>query len=149
LRTVERVRDEDCGASVHDLAQVVQDFVFSVSVDTWRERHRERGFAGCAEAHARWRPLLLTSGERECRVRPTVVFSSRETFNVLGDISASAAALILSRLASVGAERDIFANGEAEEERFLGNKTMLRRNVSIENSRIGLPSIRTAPGSAS
>ena len=80
------VGDEDGGASLHDLAEMVEDFVFGVGVDAG-EGVVEDQDAGAAEEGAGYGgALLLASGEGDAALAYRGVVAFGETFYVLGDV---------------------------------------------------------------
>src|SRR6266849_4767432 len=77
------VGDEDGGASVHDLPQMVEDFVFRVGIDAGKGVVEDED-AGAAEKGAGdGGALLLTSRERDATFADGCVVAFGETFDVL------------------------------------------------------------------
>src|SRR5262245_5930900 len=110
------MRDEDCCASAHDFAQMVQNLVFSVCVDAG-ECIVENENAG--STHQRTRnggALLLTAGEGYAALADHRGVTLGEAFNILRDVSGLGSSLDFLRIGSIFPERNILANGVAEEE---------------------------------
>ena len=80
------VGDEDGGASAHQVAEVVEDFVFSVGVDG-REGVVEDENAGAAEDGAGdGGALLLASGEGDAALADCCVIAVGEGLDIVSDV---------------------------------------------------------------
>src|SRR5713226_2556396 len=106
---------------------MVEDFVFGVRVDAG-EGVVENENAGAAEKGAGdGGALLLASGESDAAFADRGVVAFGETFDVLGDVGGFGGGfdVVELRLAVFlrYAEGNIFADGVAEEECFLGNES--------------------------
>jgi hypothetical protein len=122
------VRDEDGGASAHDVAQVVEDPVFGVRVDAG-ERVVENENAGIANQGAGdGGALLLAAGEGDAAFADHGVVAFGKASMSAAMLAASAALRIFLVGRIFDAEGDVFADAVAEEESFLGTKPILRRS---------------------
>src|SRR5450759_2779022 len=105
---------------------MVEDFVFGVGVDAG-EGVVEDEDAGAAEQGAGdGGALLLASGERDAAFADGGVVALGETFDVLGDVGGFGGGFDVREWGVAiffgYAEGDVFADGVAEEECFLGNE---------------------------
>src|SRR6266403_990978 len=121
------VGDEDGGASAHDFPQMVEDFVFGVGVDAG-EGVVENEDAGTAQKGAGdGGALLLASGESDAAFADCGVVAFGEAFDVLRDVGGFGGGfdVVQLRLAVFlrYAKGNVFADGVAEEECFLGNES--------------------------
>src|SRR3984893_17263463 len=130
---------------------MVEDFVFGVGVNAG-EGVVENEDAWAAEKGAcNGGALLLASGERDAAFADGGVVAFGETFDVLGNIGGFGGGfdVVQLRLAVFlcYAEGDVFADGVAEEEGFLGNEAdaaaqrverELADGASVDQNRAGL-----------
>src|ERR1700688_1207002 len=121
------VGDEDGGASAHDLPEMVENFVFGVGVDAGEGVVEDKD-AGAAEKGAGdGGALLLASGESDAAFADGGVVAFGETFDVLRDVGGFGGGFDVVQLCLAiflrYAEGDIFADGVAEEEGFLGHES--------------------------
>src|ERR1700682_1924706 len=145
------VGDEDGGAPAHDFPEMVEDFVFGMGVDAG-EGVVEDEDAGAAEKGAGdGGALLLASGESDAAFAYGGVVAFGETFDVLRDVGSIGGGFdfVWIRLAIFlrYTEGDVFADGVAEEESFLGNESdvaaqgverELADGASVDEDRAGL-----------
>ncbi len=116
------VRDEDGSASVHDLAQVVEDLVFGVRVHAG-ESVVENEDAGAAQQSARdGGTLLLPTGESDASLADCRVVAFGKAFDVLSDVGGFGGGFDFFKTGFVSTEGDVLADGQAEQESFLGNE---------------------------
>ena len=143
------VRDEDGGAALHDLAQVIEDALFGLGVDAG-ERIVEHQDARIANHRAGdGGALLLAAGKSDAALANHRVVSLGKTLDVPGDVGSFGDAADLGVVASVRAEGNVFADGVAEQKSLLRHEADILAQQCEGNSRMGRPSISTEPGAAS
>src|SRR5437763_1608808 len=116
------MRDENGGAAPHYVAQVVQNLVFGVSIDT-----REGVFQNQD-------PWIANDGSRDCGA---LLLSTRQgdaalshnspilfwkALNISGDAGAFGSIVDLVIAYTIGSKRNVFADRVAEQKRLLGYK---------------------------
>ena len=114
------VGDEDGGASAHDFAEVVEDFVFGVGVDAGEGVVEDEDAWAAEQGAGDGGALLLASGEGDAAFADRRVVAFGEAFDVLGDVGGFGGGFDVVKLRLAVflryAEGDVFADGVAEEE---------------------------------
>jgi len=123
------VGDEDGGASAHDFAQVVEDFVFRVGVDAGESVVEDEDAGAAQEGAGNGGALFLASGERDAAFAYGSAVAFGEAFDILRDVGSLGGGFdVVERgfaIFCVYAKRDIFANGRAKQKRLLRHKADL------------------------
>ncbi len=116
------VRDEDGRASVHDLAQVVEDLVFGVRVHAGESVVENENARTTQQGARDGGTLLLASGKRDAALSYRRVVAFGKAFDVLGDVGGFGGGFDFFETRLISTEGDVLANREAEQESFLGNE---------------------------
>src|ERR1039458_1148897 len=113
------VGDEDGGASLHELAQAVEDLVLGVGIDAGESviEHQDTRLPndGAGDGDT----LLLSSGEGEAALADHGFVLFGEALDIGGDAGDGGGAADLRIACVLDAEGDVFADGGAEEKGFL------------------------------
>jgi len=123
------VGDEDCGASLHDFAEVVEDFVFSVSVNAGEGVVEDEDAGAADEGAGDGGALLLASGEGDAALADDGFVFLGELFDVAGDVSGFGGPTDVVIGGVLHAECNVLADGLAEEECFLGDEADVAAQV--------------------
>src|SRR3954470_8473132 len=107
------MRDEDGGAPLHDLAQLLQDLLFGLRIHAG-ERVIENQYSWRADDGARdSRSLLLSPAQSDPALADHGLISLRESCDVLSDVRSLSRLLdrqlLCGRIHLLGAERDVLA----------------------------------------
>src|SRR5271169_1943905 len=121
------VGDEDGGASAHDFAEVVEDFVFSLGVDAGERIVEDQDARAAEQGAGNGGALLLASGEGDAPLADGGVVAFGETLDVVGNVGGFGGGFdvvqrrlaVFARNLMRNAVSDVFADGVAEEEGFL------------------------------
>ena len=121
------VGDEDGGATAHDFAEMIEDFVLGVGVDAGKGIVEDED-AGAAEKGAGdGGALLLAAGESDAAFADGGVVAFGEAFDVVGDVGGFGGGFdVVERDVAIftrHSKSDVFADGVAEEKCFLRNET--------------------------
>src|SRR6266550_1142486 len=110
------VRDEDGGASLHDLAQVVEDLVFGVRVHAGESVVENEDARTTQQRACDGGTLLLASGESDAALSYCRVVAFGKAFDVLGNIGGFGGGFDFFETRIVSTEGDVLADGKAEQE---------------------------------
>ena len=150
LRTVEtRCEMKIVVRPLHHVAQVVENFVFGVGVDAGERVVENQNLRIANQGAGDGSALLLSAGERDAALADHGVVAFGKALDVGRDVGGFGGVVNLLVGGRVDAKRDVLADAVAEQESFLRDESDVACAASSEYSRIGRPSIRTMPGSAS
>ena len=130
------MRDEDGGAPLHDLAQVIQDAVFGLRVHAGQRvvEHQDARIANQGAGNRR--ALFLSAGERYAALAHQRVVALRESPRCRSAmLAASAARRTSSSVACSRAESDVLADGVAEQKRLLRHEADVARAATQAGTR--------------
>ena len=130
------VRNEDGGAILHDLAQVVQDLVFGLGVDAGECVVEHQDSRVPDQRASDGRALLLTAGKSNAAFADHGPVFLRKAFDLGGDAGGLCrmADLLVGR--SRPPKRDVFAHGFAEQECFLRYEANVVAAETTKTSRV-------------
>ena len=116
------VRNENRCASAHDLAQMIENLVFGLGVDTGQRVVEDQDARIANERAGDGDALFLPARERDTALPDHRLVLVRKALDVGGNIGGlgGGADLLIGRI--FHAEGDVFANRVAEQERFLRNE---------------------------
>src|ERR1039457_3029963 len=80
------VGDEDGGPPTHDLAEVVEDFVFRLGIDTGEGVVQDQDTRAAEQGAGNGGALLLASGEGDAALAYGGVVAFGKRFDVLGNV---------------------------------------------------------------
>ena len=116
------VRNKDGGASAHYLAQVGEDLLFGVGVDAGEGVIKDQNARISQNSAGDGGALLLPAGKSNAAFPYHGGIRFREAFDVCGDVGGSGCVMNLRIAGLFGAESNVFTDGVAEQESFLGHK---------------------------
>src|ERR1700728_289852 len=117
------VRNEDGGAPLHHVAQVVENLVFGVGVDAGESVVEDQNLGIADEGTGNCGALLLTAGEGDAAFAHHRVVAFGEALDIGGDVGRVGGTLNLLIGSRFHAQCNVFANAVTEEKSFLRHES--------------------------